>query len=81
MEVDADDRALANAVISVGKALGLDVIAEGVETPAQHRLLMEAGCVVAQGYHYGRPQPAAQLAQWLAREEASRLAASDPQLS
>ena len=70
MEVDADDRALANAVISVGKALGLDVVAEGVETAAQHRLLMEAGCVVAQGYHYGRPQPAPQLAQWLARAEA-----------
>lgn len=65
LETDADDRALASAVIGIGQALGLTVVAEGVETPGQRRLLAEAGCEVAQGYGLGRPMTAAALQDWI----------------
>jgi diguanylate cyclase (GGDEF)-like protein/PAS domain S-box-containing protein len=45
------------AICSLGQAIGLHVIAEGVETIAQHELLRELGCNSAQGYLYGRPRP------------------------
>jgi diguanylate cyclase (GGDEF)-like protein len=44
-------------IIALGKALGLRVIVEGVETPEQARALMRMGCQVAQGYHLGSPEP------------------------
>jgi len=66
LETDADDRALAAAVIGIGRGLGLTVVAEGVETDAQRRILLEAGCEVAQGWLLGRAMPVAQFAQWLA---------------
>jgi EAL domain-containing protein (putative c-di-GMP-specific phosphodiesterase class I) len=47
-------------------ALGLTVVAEGVETPAELRWLREHGCDIAQGYGIGRPMTAAQLQDWLA---------------
>ena len=45
------------AICSLGQAMGLHVIAEGVETRAQHHHLRELGCHSAQGYLYGRPRP------------------------
>jgi diguanylate cyclase (GGDEF)-like protein/PAS domain S-box-containing protein len=50
------------AVIALGKALGLDVLAEGIESEEQYRYLMALGCHTAQGYLLGRPAPAADLA-------------------
>jgi diguanylate cyclase (GGDEF)-like protein/PAS domain S-box-containing protein len=47
--------AVCAAVIQVGSALGLDVVAEGVESAAQARRLVDLGYSRAQGYHYGRP--------------------------
>jgi len=67
LETDAGDRALASAVIGIGQALGLQVVAEGVETPAQQRLLREAGCLIAQGFGLARPMRAGDLEAWLAR--------------
>ena len=52
------DTELVKAVIGLGQALGLVVVAEGVETEPQHRLLCDLGCQRAQGYLYGSPQPA-----------------------
>ncbi|WP_282823444.1 EAL domain-containing protein [Pelomonas sp. V22] len=66
LATDADDRALARAVIGIGKGLKLTVVAEGVETEAQRRILLEAGCEVAQGWLLGRPMTAAALAAQLA---------------
>jgi EAL domain-containing protein (putative c-di-GMP-specific phosphodiesterase class I) len=43
------------AAIRLGRELGIEVIAEGVETKAQARFLWSAGCNYAQGYHYSRP--------------------------
>ncbi|MES9929410.1 MAG: EAL domain-containing protein, partial [Candidatus Thiodiazotropha sp. 6PDIVS] len=48
---------LVNAVLSLGKALGLDVVAEGVETLEQLRVLTHLGCPYLQGYYFSRPIP------------------------
>ena len=47
-----------NAVIRLGKALGLNVVGEQVETARQAQVLTDLGCDRAQGYYFGRPQPA-----------------------
>ncbi|BCJ41410.1 diguanylate cyclase [Actinoplanes ianthinogenes] len=52
---------LVNAVIQLGHTLGLRVVAEGVEEASQLNLLTVMGCKFAQGYHLGRPEPAADL--------------------
>jgi diguanylate cyclase (GGDEF)-like protein len=56
------DTELVRATIELGHALGLKVIAEGVENQATLRRLREFGCDLAQGYEIGRPMPAAELA-------------------
>jgi EAL domain-containing protein (putative c-di-GMP-specific phosphodiesterase class I) len=71
LEREASDRALADAVIGIGQALGLQVVAEGVETPGQRELLVRAGCTVAQGFLFTRALPAAELVAWLERERAN----------
>ena len=55
--VDASDTEVVRAVIGLGHALGLDVVAEGVETHEQSAILAELGCHHAQGYLFGRPSP------------------------
>jgi EAL domain-containing protein (putative c-di-GMP-specific phosphodiesterase class I) len=52
------DAAIVEAIISIGKALNLEMIAEGVETPEQARALLVRGCPIMQGYLYSRPVPA-----------------------
>jgi diguanylate cyclase (GGDEF)-like protein/PAS domain S-box-containing protein len=54
---DMGSRAIAQTVISLGQALNLDVLAEGVETEEQRILLEELGCHSFQGYLFGRPVP------------------------
>jgi EAL domain-containing protein (putative c-di-GMP-specific phosphodiesterase class I) len=61
LESDPDDRALCEAIIAMAHKLGLKVIAEGVETPAQRDFLATAGCDHAQGYLFSRAVPAADL--------------------
>jgi diguanylate cyclase (GGDEF)-like protein len=58
--------AIVESTIMLSHALGLTVVAEGVETPAELRWLREHGCDIAQGYGIGRPMSAAQLQDWLA---------------
>jgi EAL domain-containing protein (putative c-di-GMP-specific phosphodiesterase class I) len=55
------DAAITRALVMLSKELGLDLIAEGVETEEQEQALMALGCPSAQGYRYGRPMPAADL--------------------
>lgn len=60
-------RALLQSAITIGQELGQDVVAEGVETEAEVRLLRALGCRHAQGYFYGRPMERAALAAWAAK--------------
>lgn len=53
-----DDEAIIQAIIALGKTLGMKIVAEGVETPEQQELLTRQGCDTLQGYLLGRPGPA-----------------------
>ena len=65
LTTNAEDRALVPAMIQLAHALDIRTLAEGVESPAQARLLRALGCDEAQGYLYARPLPAAEVEQWL----------------
>jgi diguanylate cyclase (GGDEF)-like protein len=62
---DSEDKAIAQAIISMGKALEMTIVAEGVETPAQEAFLRAHGCDEIQGFLFSRPLPPDQLAQLL----------------
>ena len=53
------------AILALARALNIQVIAEGIETPAQRKALLDMGCELGQGYLLGHPAP---IGQWLARE-------------
>jgi diguanylate cyclase (GGDEF)-like protein/PAS domain S-box-containing protein len=61
MTDDAGDAAIVRTAIDLGHNLGLEVVAEGVETEDTQRRLEALGCDTLQGYHLGRPQPASTL--------------------
>ncbi|MFT3816401.1 MAG: EAL domain-containing protein [Rubrivivax sp.] len=61
---DAEDVAIATAVIALGRSMEMNVVAEGVETEAQADLLRRLGCDEMQGYLLGRPMPAADFLAW-----------------
>ena len=69
---DPDDAAITTAIIAMGHALGLKVVAEGVETEAHQALLRKQGCDEMQGYLFSRPMPAARFEAYLA-DEAARI--------
>src|SRR5215211_21056 len=68
---DRLDDAIVRFTVDLGRELGLDVVAEGVETPRQWDRLADLGCHSAQGFYLSRPVPAAALTGWL-RERAER---------
>ncbi len=72
--------ALVQSTVQVADALRLAVVAEGVETEAQASALAALGCHRAQGFLYGRPMPAAELATWWREQhaQADRAAAMSP---
>jgi len=65
--VESKDRGgpISKMIIGLGQNLGLEVIAEGVETEAQLEYMREHGCDVAQGYLYARPESPEDLTPWL----------------
>lgn len=48
---------IVTSVVSLARSLGMQVVGEGIETPAQHRFLASAGCNALQGFYFGRPMP------------------------
>ena len=67
LESKAEDRAIVEAILAMGKTLHLTVVAEGVETAGQQDFLLHAGCDEVQGFHISRPIPAAAFALFLQR--------------
>jgi len=65
---DRNDHAIVSAIIAMSRSMGLQTLAEGVESPAQSQALLSLGCQMAQGYLFGRPQTAAAFQRdWLQR--------------
>jgi EAL domain-containing protein (putative c-di-GMP-specific phosphodiesterase class I) len=58
VDVDHGDAAIVRAVVAMSHAMGLEVVAEGIETESQRRLLAQAGIALGQGWLFGRPEPA-----------------------
>ena len=71
---DDDDATIVRAIIQLGKSLGMQVIAEGVETAEQEAYIVAQGCHEGQGYHYSKPLPARELTAFL--KQAQRTQAS-----
>jgi len=55
LDEDADDRAIVEAILALGRTLGLGVVAEGIERPDQAIELASLGCHLVQGFLYGKP--------------------------
>jgi len=71
---DDDDATIVRAIIQLGKSLGMQVIAEGVETAEQEAYIISEGCHEGQGYHYSKPLPARELAAFLKQAERNNAA-------
>jgi c-di-GMP phosphodiesterase len=71
---DDDDATIVRAIIQLGKSLGMQVIAEGVETAEQEAYIISEGCHEGQGYHYSKPLPARELAAYLKQSERNNAA-------
>lgn len=61
LSVDLNDAAIVRAILAMSRSLGLNVIAEGVETRGQHEFLLLNGCLAFQGYLFGKPMPIEEL--------------------
>ncbi|MBK3746066.1 EAL domain-containing protein, partial [Paraburkholderia aspalathi] len=66
-ETDDEIKVLVKAIIQLAKALGLTVIVEGIETEAQREMLTGLECDVIQGFLFGRPMPADEIANYVAK--------------
>jgi diguanylate cyclase (GGDEF)-like protein len=62
---DSDDDAVTSAIVALSHKLGMKVIAEGLETPEQYKLLRQASCDQAQGFFVGRPMVKHYFEQWM----------------
>jgi cyclic di-GMP phosphodiesterase Gmr len=63
-------QSLVRAIVAVAKALDLQVIAEGIETPDEEKFVLKSGVDGRQGYYYAKPMPAEQFGHWLAKHPA-----------
>jgi diguanylate cyclase len=81
MSTDGADAMIVRSTIDLGHNLGLQVVAEGVETQEVQDALRDLGCDVGQGFHLGRPMPPSELDRWMDARAAgvSVLAGYEPQ--
>ncbi len=70
---DDDDATIVRAIIQLGKSLGMQVIAEGVETAEQEAYIISEGCHEGQGYFYSKPLPARELSAYLKQAQRSKV--------
>ena len=60
---------LVRTIVHLGRALGLNTVAEGIETPEQHRFLLDLGCPLGQGFLFAQPMPQAEVLAYLRNEQ------------
>ena len=60
-----DDRKVVQSILGLGKSLGIEVVAEGVETEADLRILRQLGCVTMQGHYFAKPMPHHEAIDWI----------------
>jgi EAL domain-containing protein (putative c-di-GMP-specific phosphodiesterase class I) len=65
MTASPKDKEVVKAVIGLGHALDLDVLAEGIETLMQYQSLRQMGCLYGQGYYFSKPLTADQMMAYL----------------
>ena len=65
LATDRTDRAIVRSTVELARTLGIRVVAEGVEDELTLRVLCDLGADIAQGYHFTRPLPPAELTRWL----------------
>ena len=69
-DVKEEDQQICSTIVSLGKGLGLGLVAEGVETEAQRQALISFGCEVFQGYFFHKPMPPQSVSNWLKSKQA-----------
>ncbi|MBD3764918.1 MAG: GGDEF domain-containing protein [Rhodobacterales bacterium] len=70
LDEDREQQKIVSAILSMAERLGLDTLAEGVETPGEQAMLDQLGCAHVQGFGIGRPMPADEVEDWLLRHAA-----------
>jgi len=75
VDTDPNAQALVGSVVTLARALGFSMVAEGVETPAEAAYIERSGIGCAQGYLYARPMPAHELEAWMIEKKKLRLIA------
>ena len=69
LEKDENDMAIVTGIVALAKSMGLQTVAEGVETAEQYRLLQELGCDTCQGYYFSKPLPVAEFEEKFLNQE------------
>ncbi|MDQ3990887.1 MAG: EAL domain-containing protein, partial [Actinomycetota bacterium] len=77
MSSEPNDAAIVRTTVELGRNLGLEVVAEGVEDEGAVERLLSFGCELAQGYHLGRPAPAKAITELLEAERGADVGAAD----
>jgi len=72
IETDAEQRKLVSAILSMADCLGIDSLAEGVETAAEYALLSQLGCGHVQGFQIARPMPFEDVEDWVVHHRATQ---------
>ncbi len=70
VDQDREQQQMVSAILSMAERLGLDTLAEGVETPAQHAVLSQLGCGHVQGFGIARPMPFDDAMEWIRHRHA-----------
>jgi len=67
VDQDREQQKLVSAIVSLAERLGLETLAEGVETAGEHAILAQLGCAHVQGFGIARPMPLDETTEWIAR--------------
>jgi len=74
--IDGSSSTIVQATVDLGRRLGFEVVAEGVETQCEWDRLVELGCDIVQGFHVARPMGAAEVTAWLSTMARAPLASA-----